>query len=197
MTSARKAAKTTATLVVLIIGITILMRWCETLSDGFIYQTNLLLNSKSQIGGYHSFIVSLSFWLLLISSGIDAVFKGKSGVYIIDSFGVPITFSLCVAVWGLAAVSTQVNIDWFWLFYYVGLIICIRIAYGRISNIKGAGPSKIILFLKSAPSKNDSEVSIIDRCILYVTKVVMLMNWFALILSCIIFCAQYNQIFRL
>jgi len=46
MTSVRKVAKTTITLVVLIVGLAMLMHWSATLSDGLFYKTNLLLNSK-------------------------------------------------------------------------------------------------------------------------------------------------------
>lgn len=91
----------------------------------------------------------------------------------------------------------EVNIIWFWLFYYAGLIICIRIAYGRLSGIKGAGPSKMKQLFTNPPSKNDGDISIIDRIVLYVTQIVMLTVWFALLISTIVFCIQYKQIFGL
>lgn len=197
MISVRKAAKTTAALIFLIMGITALMHWCGTRSEGFLYQANLLLNSKNQIGVFHSFAVSRAFWLLIVSSGVEAVFKEKSGIYIIGSFGVPIIFSLCVATWGIAATFVRVNITCFWLFCYASLIIFVRVAYGRLSNIKGAGPSQITLFVKNVPSKNDSDVSIIDRSVLYVAKAVMLVGWFAVLISSVVFCVQYKQIFGL
>lgn len=156
-----------------------------------------LLNSKAQIGGFHSLLIHVSFWVLLIASGIEAVYREKNGVYILGAFGVPIIFSTCVAVWGLVATSTRVNILWFCLFYYAGLIICVRILYNRLSNIEGAGPSKIKLLLKSPPSKNDGDISIIDRSFLYFTKIAMLVDWFALLIAAIVFCIQYKQILGL
>lgn len=197
MTTVRKTAKATVTLIILAIGLTLLMRWCGTLPGEFFYKIESLLNSKTQIGGFHSFLIRLSFWLLLIASGLEAVFREKNGVYILTSFGVPIFFSMCVAVWGLVATSTRVNILWFWLFYYAGLIICVRILYSRLSNIKGAGPSKIKLLMKSPPSKNDGDISIIDRCVLYVAQIAMLVDWFTLLIFTIVYCIQYKQIFGL
>lgn len=197
MTTVRKTAKTTVTLIILAIGLALLMRWCGTLSGEFLYKMESLLNSKTQIGGFHSFLIRLSFWLLLIASGIEAVYREKNGVYALGSFGVPIIFSMCVAVWGLVATSTRVNILWFWLFYYVGLFISARISYSRLSSIKGAGPSKIKLLMKSPPSKNDGDISIIDRSVLYVAKIAMLVDWFALLIAAIVFCIQYKQIFGL
>ena len=197
MTTVRKTAKTTVTLIILAVGLALLMRWCGTLSGEFFYKMASLLNSKTLIGGFHSFLIRLSFWLLLIASGIEAVYREKNGVYALGSFGVPIIFSACVAVWGLIATSTRVNILWFWLFYYVGLILCVRISYSRLSNIKGAGPSKIKLLVKNPPSKNDGDVSIIDRCVLYGAKIVLLVDWFALLIAAIVFCLQYKQIFGL
>ena len=197
MTTVRKTAKTTVTLIILAIGLALLMRWCGTLSGEFFYKMEFLLSSKTQIGGFHSFLIRLSFWLLLIASGIEAVYREKNGVYALGSFGVPIIFSACVAAWGLVATSTRVNILWFWLFYYVRLILCVRISYSRLSNIKGAGPSKIKLLLKSPPSKNDGDISIIDRSVLYVVRIMMLVIWFAILISTIVYSIQYKQIFGL
>ena len=197
MTTVRKTAKTTVTLIILAVGMALLMHWCGTLSGEFFYKMEALLNSKGQIGGFHSFLIHVSFWLLLIASGIETVYREKSGVYALGPFGAPIIVSACGAVWGLVATSTRVNILWFWLFYYVGLVVCIRISYSRLSNIKGAGPSKIKLLVKSPPSKNDGDVSIIDRSVLYGAKIVLLCDWFALLIAAIVFCIQYKQIFGL
>ena len=197
MTTVRKTAKTTVTLITLVIGLVLLMRWCGTLSGDFFYKMEALLNSKAQIGGFHSLLIHVSFWILLIASGIEAVYCEKDGVYTLTSFAVPIIFSMCIAVWGLVAVSTRVNILWFWLFYYVGLFICVRISYGRLSKIKGAEPLKTELLLKNPSSKNDGDVSMIDRSVLYVAKIVMLVDLLALSTSVIVFCVQYKQLFGL
>lgn len=195
MTTVRKTTKTTVTLIILALGLALLMRWCGTLSGEFFYKMEALLSSKVQIGGFHSFLTPLSFWLLLIASGIESVYREKSGVYAVGSFGVPIIFSACVAVWGLVATSTRVNIMWFWLFYYVGLIICVRIAYGKLSSIKGSGPAKIKLFLKSPPAKNDGNVSLVDRTVLYIARVVLLADCIALFVSAVVFCVQNRHYF--
>lgn len=197
MTTVRKMTKMSVTLIILAVGLALPMRWCGTLSGEFFYKMESLLNSKTQIGGFHSFLISLSFWGPLIASGIETVYHEKNGVYALGPFGVPIIFSMCVVVWGLVATSTRVNILWFWLFYYIGLIICVRISYSRLSNIKGAGPSKIKLLLKSPPSKNGGDISIIDRSVLYVAKIMMLVDWFTLLIATIVFCIQYKQIFGL
>lgn len=78
MTTVRKTAKTTVTLIILATGLALLMRWCGTLSGEFFYKMEFLLNSKTQIGGFHSFLIRVSFWLLLIASGIEAVYREKT-----------------------------------------------------------------------------------------------------------------------
>ena len=197
MTTVRKTTKTTVTLIILAVGVALLMRWCGMLPGKFFYKMRALLYSKAQIGGGYSFLIFLSFWLLLIVSEIEVIYREQTGVHAVGSFGAPIIFSICVAVWGVVATSARVNTLWFWLFYHVGLIICIRIAYNRLSNIKGAGSSKIKLLVKSPPSKSDDDISLIDRSVLYITKIVMLVDWFALLISVIVFCVQYKHILGL
>ena len=204
MTTVRKTAKTTVTLIVFAIGLVLLIRWCGTLSGEFFYKMKSLLNSKTQIGGFHSFLIRLSSRLLLIASGIEVVFREKNGVHALGSFGVPIIFSMCIAWGGLVvfvsidrATSVQTNILWFWLFYYIVLFICVRNSYSRLSSIKGAGSSKIKLLVQNPPSKNDGDVSIIDRIVLYGAKIVLLVDWFALLIATVVFCIQYKQIFGL
>ena len=186
MTTVRKTAKTTVTLLVLAIGLALLMRWCRTSYGVFFYNMEALLISKARIGRFHNFLIPFSFWLLLIESVIEVIYREKNGVHALSSFGVPFIFSMCIAVWGLAAASTWVNILWFWLFYYVGLFICIRISYKRLSSIKGAGPSK-----------NNGNVSIVDRTVLHAVKIVMLVDWFAILIAAIMLCIRYKQFFGL
>ena len=194
MTTVRNATKTTATLITLIIVIALLTHFFGKLTREPFYGMGALLRSKTLIGGFHSALLSISFWLLLMASGVEAIFRENSGVYIFGSFRTPLIFSLCFAVLGIIALLARINIIWFWLFYFIGLIVCVKIAFGGLSRIKGAGPSKIKLFFTSPPSKNDADVSIVDRWVLYVVRFVMLVDWFALLLSFVIFCIQNRHI---
>ncbi len=200
MTTVRKMTKTTATLVILAVVLTLLMRWCGTLSGEFFYTLDALLNSRALIGGFHSILISFSFWLLLIVSGIKAVHYEESGVHALVLFALPFIFSVCVAVWGLVAMSTQVNLLWFWLFYSVGLIICVRISYGSLSYIAGPGPWKKKQQMKNSSYKNPKnygDAGMVDQSVLYAAKTVMLVDWFALLISAVVYCIQYRQIFGL
>ncbi len=182
MTSVRETTKTTVTLLVFAVGVALLMRWCGTLRGAFFFQMKSLLHSRAQIGRLHSFLISLSFRLLLTASCIEAVYNKRRGVNALGSFEFPMVFSACVALWGIAATSVRVSIPWFWLFYYVGLMICVRITYRRISSIKVA-----------VPDGNDGNVSAVDRAVLYFAKAVMLADGFALLISAVQFFVQHKQ----
>lgn len=191
----RKIAKTTFSLLILALGMLILTRWCNAQSDGFAYRIRLLLWSKAQIGSVHSFLVSFSFWMLLLSSAVDSVFREKSGLYIFDSFGIPIALFSYVAIWVAFARSANIDIRWFWLFYYIVLIICMKISFNGLSNIKGGGASKLKVFLKTPPKENDVDVHIFDRYVLWVVRAILLFLWFSSFVALVIFCIQHRQIF--
>lgn len=197
MTSVRKAAKTTVTLIILLIGIVVLTNYCETKAGDFFYKIERLMDSKNQIGALHSFIISFSFMLLLIAAVIDSVFRDKVALSVLGSFSLVITISVCVAVCAIYMKLSRESYVWFWLLYYIGLIVCSRMAYGRVSGITGAGPAKIALLLKSTPSKNDSSASIIDRTVIYALQIVMIFDQYTLIIGAAVYCIQNKHIFGL
>ena len=195
MTSVRKTSGTTVTLFIFIVTIVVLTRLSNRWDSDFISQMNLILSSRPRIGAFHSIVLGVSFWLLLIASTFDAVFREKKGLDILSAFGIPIIFSGCIAIWGLVVISSYVDLRWFWLFYYVVMLICTKLSFNKISKAKGGGPTKINEFFKTPPSKCDTEVSIVDRYVLFSAKAVLLVLWFLQIIMIIAFCVQYREIF--
>lgn len=195
MMTVRKTANTTFTLIILTFGIIILTHWCDAQHAGFFYRMRLLIGTKVQIGSLHSLVVSFSFWMLLLSSAVDSVFREKSGLYIFDSFGIPIALFSYVAIWVAFARSANIDIRWFWLFYYIVLIICMKISFNGLSNTKGGGASKLKVFLKTPPKENDVDVHIFDRYVLWVVRSILLFLWFISFVALVIFCIQHRQIF--
>jgi len=197
MTTVRKTAETTAILIVFAIGIVLLMRWCKTLSLDFFNTLDQLMMSRKQLGAYHSFLVTMSFWSMMVVLLFDAVYRNNSGLRVLESYIIPTLFTVCVAVWGLVATYAAVNTVWFWAFIYLGEIVCFRIVYSRLCRINGAGPYKIVPFLKSPPSSNDTSVHIVDRTMLYILKILVLLELLVLVISFIAFLIRYKQFFGL
>lgn len=196
MYSIRSTSKTTIALIILAICIALLMYWCSAVPSIFSYYVLSLILSKEHFGKFHSFLVSASFWLLLLASANEAVFGEKRGFRVIKSFDIPIFISAWVAIWGFIAMNTQVNITWFWLCYYLCLLVGLTLSLRRQSRIKGAGPARSsvstprILLALSPPSRNGFDVSIIDRIVLYGFKMAMLVDWLTLFVYLIVFFVQ-------
>ena len=195
MLSVRKYAINSLVIIIALAGIYLLLTNEEILSQDFFVTMNRIIHTRKQIEPYHGYMVSISFWILILSSMIEAIFSEKSGLEIIGKFILPIGFSLCISIWGVIALSSPINTIWFWLSFYVGLIVCLRIAFTRISRIHGAGPDGLLSFLKSKPSQNDPSVSIIDKRVLYITQFTILCDWIIIIISFVIYCLHYKWIF--
>ncbi len=195
MTTVRKASGTTITLYIFIAAIIVLTKLSTRWDVEFIYRMNLILGSRPRIGAFHSLVLAVSFWTLLIASGVDTIYRDKKGFAVLGAFGIPIVLSGCVAIWALISMSAYVDLRWFWLFYYVMMLICTKLSFNKISKAKGGGPAKIKEFFKTPPSKCDANVNIIDRYVLFSSKAVLLGFWFLQIILIIVFCIQYREIF--
>lgn len=195
MTSVRKTSGATITLYFFFAAIIVLTILSGRWDSEFIYRMNLILGSRPRIGVVHSIVLAASFWLLLIASTIDTIFRDKKGFAVLGAFGIPIVASCCVAVWAMISMSTYVDLRWFWLFYYVMILICTKLSFNMISKAKGGGSNKIKDFFKTPPSKCDADVNIVDRYVLFSSKAVLLTFWFIQIILIIVFCVQYREIF--
>lgn len=195
MTTIRKTAKITLTLSALFITVAILIKWTSLQLDQYYFEISVLWSSKDIFSWWHGFIVQFSFWLVLLASCIETLFCEISVVNILKCLRAPLVLVLFVAAWGIVAMFTLENFLLFWMFYYGGLFVCNQVVYRGITSVKGAGPSGIKLFLKSPPSKNGGDVSLVDRYVLYVTRIALLVNMLVLPISLAVYFVQYQQMF--
>lgn len=195
MNTVRDMAKTTVTLMVFI-GVVILFALrCANLPMDFFHKINMLLRSRSLLGPVHNLILGASFWCLLLVSGLDAVYHEKTGLEIVGAFSIPLLFSLCVAAWGYGSLSAHMDIRWFWLFYYVVLIVCLKVSLTKLTRVRGAGSSRIALFFKDLTAPNDTDVSDLDFYVVRVAKVVLLAVWLILLVAAAAYCVQNRSLF--
>ena len=196
MIAVRKATRTSITLIVFIACIVALSYWCNTLSASLFIKLNSLLSSRAHLGLVHRIVVTIAFWGLLIAATLDAILRGASGFGIINSYSIPITFSVCLLIWGLIDLSAGMSVRWFWLSYYLLLLICLKLSFNKLSQIKGAGPSKLKLFFKTPPKSNFTDISTVDKYTLYCFKSVLLVIWAALLVSFIVYCIENQSMFQ-
>lgn len=195
MTTVRKMSKTTLTLLAVTAVIVLFSYLCSSLFNSFFRTMKSLLGTKERIGLLYNCVVSASFWILLAASVVESIQREKSGYIIYELFIIPLVFSGLVAIWGIVGISSRISMIWFWVFYHIVMIICLRKAYLRITKIVGGGPSKVKDFIKDPLCQSALGVNIIDRKILCWTKVVLLSDYAMVIISLIILCIQYRSIF--
>lgn len=198
MRNVRKMAATTVSLIILVIGVGLLTRWCKTHPGRFLFAMQSLLSYRFRFGDLQNTLIRISFWLMLIASGSMAIFHQESGINVVKSFGTPIIFTLLNAGWACVAMYRSVNTIWFWLFYQILLIICIKASYGKLCALNGIVPSSLKAILKNRPSRTGkSRLSIVDQSVIYVMVIVMVVDRFALLASLVVFFIQYKQAFGL
>lgn len=197
MTTVRKASEATLTLSIFVAGLIILEKMCDKWDAEFLYRMNWILSTRVRIGTIHSIVLTVSFWLLLITSAIVTIYHDRKGFAIFGAFGIPIVFSGCMAIWVLIPMFEYIDLRWFWLFYYVMMMICTKLSYNKIAKLKGGGPIRIKEFFKTPPSKYDVSISMLDRYVLFLCKSALLMLWFLQIILIVVFCIQYRTVFLL
>ena len=194
MISIRKGSKTTFSLMLFIAVIVVLTYFINQSQSSFFYRIRLMLESSYMLGGYHRFVLSMCFWTLLISSVLKVIFLRKTGFYVIGSFGVPLIFSACAFVCCLIVSSTGLDMRWFWLVYYIGLIICLRIDFGKMSDIKGAGSRNYKPFFKDLYKSSNYGDSQADIIILQTSKIALIIVLVLSIVSLVVYCVQYRNL---
>ena len=144
MTNVRKMSKTAFSLLFFVILFAVLMSLSHSATGGVFYKLNEILSSKRMIGGYHSFIITLSFWILLIAGFIDSALRELSGIYVLTSFIIPIVLCVIVFFISLVGLAAYIDIRIFWMLYYIGEIICVRVMFNKISYLKEAKPTAML-----------------------------------------------------
>lgn len=190
MNTVKHTSKTTATLIVFILGLVALTKWCDTLPDQVINNIQHILNTKVMLEPFFAVVQSVSFWILLIVSVVYAIMEGCSGFKVFRAFSVPITISI-IAIIG--TFIPGIGFHWFWTGYFVLLILGIKNAFKKMSSLNKSD-DKIIPFAKGLGKRPNIEGNAVDFYVVYVTKILLLVLFIVIILSLIVYCIinRYN-----
>lgn len=184
MNTVRHSAKTTATLIIFILGLVALAKWCDTIPHEAVYFVQRTLSNQIMLEPAFRIIQSISFWSLLIVSVEYAIISDCSGFKVFRAFAVPLTISVIVAV---AALIPEIRFHWFWAGYFILLIFGIKSSFKKLSSLNGS-TNKLFSFIKELGKKSSIQGNSIDYYVIYVTKVLLLALFVALVLSLTIFC---------
>lgn len=192
MTNVRKMSKTAFSLLFFVILFAVLMSLSHSATGGVFYKLNEILSSKRMIGGYHSFIITLSFWILLIAGFIDSALRELKGIYVLTSFIIPIVLCVIVFCISLVGLATYIDIRVFWLLYYIGEIICIRVMFNKISYLKEAKPFGMIAFAKGMFKEQDiTGTNSTDFFVVFWLRIIIFVDWILLLISFAIYILNY------
>lgn len=184
MNTVKHSAKTTATLIIFILGLVALAKWCDTIPHEAVYFVQRTLSNQIILEPAFRIIQSISFWSLLIVSVEYAIISDCSGFKVFRAFAVPLTISVIVAV---AALIPEIRFHWFWAGYFILLIFGIKSSFKKLSSLNGS-TNKLFSFIKELGKKSSIQGNSIDYYVIYVTKVLLLALFVALVLSLTIFC---------
>lgn len=184
MNTVKHSAKTTATLIIFILGLVALAKWCDTIPHEAVYFVQRALSNQIMLEPAFRIIQSISFWSLLIVSVEYAIISDCSGFKVFRAFAVPLTISVIVAV---AALIPEIRFHWFWAGYFILLIFGIKSSFKKLSSLNGS-TNKLFPFIKELGKKSSIQGNSIDYYVIYVTKVLLLALFVALVLSLTIFC---------
>lgn len=184
MNTVKQSAKITATLIIFILGLVALTKWCDTIPNEAIYYIQRALNNQIMLEPAFKFIQRISFWSLLIVSVEYAVLNGCSGFKVFQAFAIPLTISVITAI---AALIPEIRFHWFWAGYFLLLIFGIDSSFKKLSSLNGS-TNKLFSFIKEIGKSPSIEGNAIDYYVVYVMKVLLFALFMVLVLSLTIFC---------
>ena len=191
MNTVKHSAKTTATLIIFILGLVALTKWFDTIPHEAVYHIQRTLNNQFMLEPAFRIIQRISFWNLLIVSGVYAIISNCSGFKVFQAFAIPLTISVIVAI---AALIPEISFHWFWAGYFILLIFGIKSSFKKLSSLNGS-TNKLFPFIKEVGKKPNIEGNAIDYYIVYAVKVLLLALFVALVLSLTIFCVIHRNSF--
>lgn len=191
MNTVKHSAKTTATLIVFVLGLVVLTKWCDTVPHEAIYYIQRTLNSRFMLEPAFRVVQSICFWSLLVVSVEYAVINNCFGLKVFQAFAIPLTISVIAAI---ATLIPEIPYHWYWAGYFVLLIFGVKSSFMKLSSINKSN-SKLFSFANELRNKPNIEGNHIDFYVVYVTKVLLLTLFVALVLSLIIFCVMNRYSF--
>ena len=184
MNTVKHSAKTTATLIVFVLGLVVLTKWCDTVPHEAIYYIQRTLNSRFMLEPAFRAVQSICFWSLLVVSVEYAVINNCFEFKVFQAFAIPLSISVIAAI---ATLIPEIPFHWYWAGYFVLLILGVKSSFTKLSSINRSN-SKLFSFASELRNKPNIEGNHIDFYVVHGTKVLLLTLFVALVLSLIIFC---------
>lgn len=191
MNTVKHSAKTTITLIVCVLGLVALTKWCDTMPYEAIYHIQRTLNSRLMLEPALESVQSICFWSLLVVSVEYAVINDCFGFKVFQAFAIPLTISVIAAI---ATLISEIPFHWYWAGYFVLLIFGVKSSFAKLSSINMSN-SKLVSFARELRNKPNIEGNHIDFYVVYVTKVLLLVLFFVLVLSLVLFCVVNRNSF--
>lgn len=184
MNTVKHSTKTTATLIIFILSLVALTKWCYTIPHEAVYHIQRTLNNQFMLEPIFRIVQNIGFWSLLVVSGMYAIINNCSGFKVLQAFAIPLTISVIVAI---ATLIPEISFHWFWAGYFILLILGIKSSFKKLSSLNGS-TNKLFSFIKEIGKKPSIEGNAIDYYVVYVIKVLLFALFVVLVLSLTIFC---------
>ena len=181
MNTVRHNAKKTAILIISILGLVALTKWCDTIPHEAEYhiQRTLMLKPAFRM------IQSIGFWSLFVVSVMYAIISDCSGFKVLQAFVIPLTISVIAAI---AALIPEISFHWYWAGYFILLIFGTKSSFKKLASLNGS-TNKLFPFIKEIGKKPGIQGNAIDDYAVYAAKVLLFALFVGHVLSLTIFCA--------
>lgn len=156
----RKSAKVTGTLVVIAAAVIVMRYWYSVSDFDYFDIVKAFMRTKAEIGGVHTFFISLAFWTSVVVSVVNAVLNYKHGLSIIPALSAPLLVMCGLALLFIPDIGFT-NIHLFWLICYILIIIGTWFSARQITRFCLAN-SNFLAMLKDPETKPELKVSQID-----------------------------------
>ena len=189
----KEVSRITMTLIIIFCGLIFIKHW-YTVSDYDYFQVvKAFMRTKTSIGGFHSFLITSSFWVLIIVSLVDMILNNYLNtsytLKFLASFKIPFGAICAIGVLFIPYIGLT-NIRLFWLFCYIILVICTRCSFALIS--RGSTLSGFIRKICKNPKL--SERSMIDYYVRLAVSVLAFGMFVVMLVSMLIYGIQNRNV---
>lgn len=183
MTKVKVAAKTTISMLAVGVSLYLIIFKLGIFSRKALYALDSVLQTKALLQHSHQTVLSISFWMLLISCMVESIYQSKYGWEILLVFMRLLIFLFVVAFSANMVITEDYGRQWFWLIYHASLFIAVHRSCKRLSGVR----FPISFHIKRYMMENMDDYIPADRIALFVVKVLLLLTWLTLLTFLIYF----------
>jgi hypothetical protein len=177
----RKTSATTLSMIILTIIFALLLAILQdALPYSVLHSLETRFLSLSDIGAYHSSVLKISIWLIIIVGIIDAVLRNTVALSVLSSFKI----TLVLAILAIILIFIPVSTSFFWGLMYVIVIIGIYLSFHKLYSNNNHKSRNHMPFLKGVLLYLGSgDGNIWNRYTVVIGSVVLAVFFFLLIIS--------------